>query len=394
MTHKKYQESHPWITFELNLRKAPSSFWMLLGAAESKCFHLAGTPLLPETAKKLYRVYLAKGALGTTAIEGNTLSEEEVNRLLEGELKLPPSRQYLEQEVKNVIEACNNIADEVIPSDFSDICLNEIKQYNKQILKGLKPGKDVIPGKFRTGSVVVASYRGAPAEDCPYLVERLCKWINSEFISHDNPILGKNHVIASGILAAIVTHLYFVWVHPFDDGNGRTARLLEFRLLLETGTPAPAAHLLSNFYNQTRTEYYRQLNVTSRTPDGATDFIEYALQGLVDSLDEQIEVVRAQQLRALWTNYIHEKFRGKNSKADIRRRNLILAMSAEQQETIDIKDLDGLTPVIAKDYAGKTRKTLIRDLNILEEMGLLKREKGKARVLSDIVSSFLPRRKA
>lgn len=394
MARRKYEESHPWITFELDLGRAPISLWMLLGAAESKCLHLAGTPLLPETARKLYMVYLAKGALGTTAIEGNTLSEEEVKQLLEGELKLPPSRQYLEQEVNNVIGACNDVAQEVIPSDFSSICVEEIKQYNKKVLEDLKLEEDVVPGKFRTTSSLVGKYRGAPAEDCPYLVERLCKWINSELVSHDSPFLGESHGIASGILAAIVAHLYLVWIHPFGDGNGRTARLLEFRLLLETGAPTPAAHLLSNFYNQTRTEYYRRLHETSRKPNGAIDFIEYALQGLVDSLDEQIGVVRAQQLRTIWINYIHEQFRGRNSKADGRRRNLILAMSAGRQETIDIKDVAGLTPRIAKEYAEKTQKTLNRDLNVLEEMGLLERERGKVRILSDVISSFLPSRKS
>lgn len=50
----------------------------MLGEAASKCEHIAGVPLRPSVAQELHRLYLAKGALATTAIEGNTLTENEV----------------------------------------------------------------------------------------------------------------------------------------------------------------------------------------------------------------------------------------------------------------------------------------------------------------------------
>ena len=110
MTFKK---SHPWLTFQVDLRRAPHDFWLMLGECQSKCAHIAGVPLQPEVASDLYSLFLAKGALATTAIEGNTLSEEEVVKHLAGELKLPPSREYLGQEVDNIIAACNSILAEV-----------------------------------------------------------------------------------------------------------------------------------------------------------------------------------------------------------------------------------------------------------------------------------------
>lgn len=57
---------------------------MLLGEACSKCEHISSVPLQPKTAAYLHQLYLAKGALATTAIEGNTLSEAEVVKHLEG----------------------------------------------------------------------------------------------------------------------------------------------------------------------------------------------------------------------------------------------------------------------------------------------------------------------
>ena len=72
--------------------------------ARSKCEHLAGVPLKPAVAQRLYIVTLVKGAVGTTAIEGNTLTEDQVLGIIEGSYKAPPSRQYQEQEVRNVID--------------------------------------------------------------------------------------------------------------------------------------------------------------------------------------------------------------------------------------------------------------------------------------------------
>ena len=49
--------------------------------------------------------------------------------------------------------------------------------------------------------------------------------------------------MAEGILKATLAHLYIAWIHPFGDGNGRTARLVEFMLLSRAGVPSPSAHL-------------------------------------------------------------------------------------------------------------------------------------------------------
>ena len=106
---KTYMKTHPWINFRINLKDAPAKLWIQLGECQSKCEHIARVPLRPKTAEDLYTLYLAKGVLASTAIEGNTLSEEEVLKHLEGKLKLPPSRQYLTKEIDNIVEACNLI---------------------------------------------------------------------------------------------------------------------------------------------------------------------------------------------------------------------------------------------------------------------------------------------
>src|SRR4051812_4099530 len=103
----KYEETHKWITFKVNLKPLSPEVWMMLGECQSKCEHLLKVPLRPDVAEKLNKIYVAKGVLATTAIEGNTMTEEEVQQFLDGKLKLPPSREYLGQEISNIADECN-----------------------------------------------------------------------------------------------------------------------------------------------------------------------------------------------------------------------------------------------------------------------------------------------
>ena len=160
---RTYEKTHPWIKFLLDLRELEHSTWLLLGEAVSKTEHIAGVPLDPDAAKMLHAVYLAKGVLATTAIEGNTLTEDEVRDHLEGRLKLPPSRQYLGQEIDNIVEACNRIGQEIIRDGSGPISVQDILEYNKLVLRELPLQEDVMPGELRRHSIVVGRYRGAPA---------------------------------------------------------------------------------------------------------------------------------------------------------------------------------------------------------------------------------------
>ena len=159
---RTYETTHPWLSFSADLRTAPIELWMLLGECRSKCEHIAGVPLRPETAQRLYHMYLAKGALATTAIEGNTLSEEEVLQHLEGKLKLPPSREYLAQEIDNVINVCNEMLSTIASRSPLRVSPAWIGHLNHAVLDKLPLDENVIPGEVRNHSVGVARYRGAP----------------------------------------------------------------------------------------------------------------------------------------------------------------------------------------------------------------------------------------
>jgi Fic family protein len=209
-----------------------------------------------------------------------------------------------------------------------------------------------------------------------------------------NPLLGKGFEIASGILAAILAHLYIAWIHPFGDGNGRTARLLEFRFLLEAGVPTPAAHLLSNHYNKTRSEYYMKLHESSQRADGICQFMEYALQGFIDGLDEQIDLVQEQQRSILWAHLINESFAKDSSPTALRKKELVFALTAAKDAVeIDIKEIRRLSPELSDEYANKTKKTLTRDIKSLLEQNLIVKAGNTIRANTNLVLALIPRRR-
>lgn len=386
-----YEQTHPWITFRLDLRQADWGLWLDLGEAASKCEHLAGAPLQPEVARRLHEIFLAKGAAGTTAIEGNTLSEAQVLQHIRGELHLPPSQAYLQQEVENIVRACNGIAQAIVgPEATPQLGTELLCHYNRQVLEGLELKPDVVPGALRTHSVIVGSvYRGAPAEDCRYLLDRMCQWLNQEF-SAPSPA----QRLPFAILKAAIAHLYLAWIHPFGDGNGRTARLLEFHILLEAGVPLPAAHLLSDHYNRTRSDYYRQLDAASKSGGDVLPFLRYACRGLVDGLREQIKEVRHQQWQVMWEHHVHETFRHhKSNESTKRQRDVVLALG-NTGGWLEVSRVAQLTPQLAAAYARKTERTLQRDLNDIFATGLIERTHGKVRAKREMILAFLPARAA
>ncbi len=382
---RTFERTHPWLSFRIDLTRASPRFWVLLGEAASKCEHLVGVPLRPDFAEQMHRIYLAKGALATTAIEGNTLTEEQVCRAIDHVLVLPPSQQYLEKEVENILCACNRIQKE-IEGGGDALRRERLCTRNRWVLEGLPPIEGVVPGGLRTHPVVVGPYRGAPAEDGEFLLDRLCEWLSGPVFRPPT----EEWRIPYALIQAVVGHVYLAWIHPFGDGNGRTARLLEFELLLAAGVPSPAAHLLSNHYNQTRARYYAELDRASTERGNLLPFLEYAAEGFVEGLREQVGRIREQQLELTWRNYVHERFPDKASPANARRRHLLLDLGEGE---VAVSKLPEISARVAAAYAGKTPVTLRRDCRALEELGLLERTPNGVRARREVILAFLPWRK-
>jgi Fic family protein len=386
--NREYLKSHPWITFRLDVSKAPWTFWEQIGEARSKCRHLSRTPLPPNLALKMEQLYLARGARATTAIEGNSLSEEQAVAAVEGKLDLPRSQKYLQRELENVIDAVAVIEREIYAGSRFEITPDRLSDLNRMVLANLEVPDHVTPGELRTSSVVVGGvYRGAPAYDCEYLVASMCNWLDGPDFRGEGEDHAKDFMLA--LLKAVVAHVYIAWIHPFGDGNGRTARLVEFGILTAAGIPSVAAHLLSNHYNATRSRYYRELEHASKSGGDMTRFLSYAIEGLVGELQQQLNEVHGWIVEAAWINYVHSIFSDARTNTARRQRDLVLALPSE--DFVPRARISALSPQLAEAYAGKQGKTVTRDLNALSKLELIERRQNGIRARREIMLSLLPR---
>ena len=363
--------NYPHIIFRRNWEISHSTYF-LLGQIQAIIESISNFPLDPNYHRKLLNISLIKGAQATTAIEGNTLTEEEIKKVNEGK-SLPASKEYQQIEVKNVIDAYNKILDDLIVSNNDNLITPKlIKEFHRMIGQNLGDHFNALPGSYRNHLVSVGTYRPPDNKDIPELLEKLCEWLRKEF----NYESRKQSMIDT-IVEAIVAHVYIEWIHPFGDGNGRTGRLVEFYVLLRAGIPDIASHILSNFYNQTRVEYYRQLQLAN-DERSLSKFINYALMGLLDGLRSTLETLQESYYELAWKKFIYDRFAEKKyNKKEVykRRRRVILNLPLGEKKSIEHIQL--LTPEIAATYAKLNKRTLQRDLDDLMEMDLVNQHPDK-----------------
>lgn len=376
--------THPHLPFRRN--------WSLTGTAQTllnRCAErirlLARLPLLPEEAEHLHRVYLIKGTQATTAIEGNTLTEADIERILAGKPVEHLHAHYLEQEVRNMLDAFATCLKQCCGTDEPGLMTDELLlNLHRLVGKDLGEVFEAIPGQYRTTNVHVGTYRPPESRDVPELMQQFWAFMAEEF-----HYASGRQALEPALVQAIVAHVYIELIHPFGDGNGRTGRLLEFWLLLRGGVPATCAHLLANHYNLTRSLYYQRLKEAGQQGDW-TAFIDYALAGLDTGLQEVEEELIGQQWRMAWQRHVYQVFdRHEDRFPEKPRRHRIrqLALLLPQDQDFAPTDIPFLSPellVLLKKYS---MTTLERDVQALLEVKLLHRSvDGQLRLATDALS--------
>lgn len=197
------------------------------------------------------------------AIEGNTLSENEVKGIIEGKTIVAPLRQI--QEVKNAIRTY-----ELYPS-LSPFEVEDLLKAHETMMMALIEDA----GKFRRRGVGVYSEKGLvhmapPAERVPGLINELFEWIKN----------AKDHLL----IRSCVFHYEFEFIHPFSDGNGRTGRLWQSLIL---GQLHPIfEHLpVENMVYANQETYYNAIQASSKAADSGP-FIDFMLQEILNTLKE------------------------------------------------------------------------------------------------------------
>lgn len=389
-------DSHRFIRFPPNELRLTPSLLMLLGEIQAELNQIAKIPISPQEQHKLKTLYFARAVHSTTAIEGNTLSEVEVLRIVEEADSSPSPANYDEQEVHNVIEALNAIVQDVLGGNRAPFSLELLNDFHRKLISntGTSNCSDGEIGNLRRHSVTVGRYLGPPANQCHELVTKFCEWLNEDAYIPEGL---ERYAITWQVVKAIVAHIYFAWIHPYCDGNGRMARLIEFRLVFSAGVPDFAAHLFSNLYNIRRSTYVALLQESHGDFfDGAYSpnadiqtFVEWALECYRRELNEQSIFIYSSQVTVIWHDYIYSSFPKKLSNAQRRRRRLALDLThPEYMKPVRFRDIRSLSPAVAVAYADERDQTIRNDLNVLIKMGLVQKADNGYRPNTDVLTGF------
>lgn len=259
--------------FRPNFRYTDRIVRNLTSIAEARAIVL-NAPLVPKWEVSLRRDALLRSAHSSTAIEGNRLSFEQVSDLASGREVMATRRD--KQEVLNYLEALERVPEFAERSPFTKEDLLEI---HKTVTKGtLDNPKD--EGAFRDRQVVVGNratgevvFVPPPADLVPKLVDELLNWFNSDDAAGLDPVL-----------EAGIVHYELVRIHPFVDGNGRTARVMATLVLYKRGFDIKRFFALDDYYDHDRPAYYAALKgVDQRTLD-ITGWLEYFTDGVAVSV--------------------------------------------------------------------------------------------------------------
>jgi len=150
--------------------------------------------------------------------------------------------------------------------------------------------------------------------------------------------------------------------------------------------------LLSNHYNATRNEYYRQLDLSSKKRN-VHSFISYAVQGFLDGLKEQQDFIFNQTLDIFWESYIYEIFGDETttgSKARAKRLRTVMLELSKQKEPVSLEKLFTLNQNIFNCYRGKSPITLRRDMIELMKQDLIKEVDQGIKAKKEKILAFLP----
>tara|TARA_R110002096_G_scaffold186511_1_gene365565 strand:- start:836 stop:1996 length:1161 start_codon:yes stop_codon:yes gene_type:complete len=283
-------EFNPNFTLSLELTKILLEIERHKEAIDVMPINFGMVASLRETARLLSTHY-------STQIEGNALQVSEVERLSQGGKGGFPGKERDEREVQNYFKALGYI--ETLFDNAKPITEKQIKEIHSLVLTGSKRGTPYREGQnvirdSKSGSIV---YMPPEAKDVPRLMKGLTSWLNYQV---------KEQVLPAPIVAGLA-HYQFATVHPYYDGNGRTARLLTTLLLHRMGYGLKGIYSLEEYYAKNLMAYYESLNIgeshnyyMGRSEANVTPFLEYFLSGMARSFGNvRNEVEKWRDLPAL-----------------------------------------------------------------------------------------------
>lgn len=291
-------------------------------------------------------------AFSSSVIEGAFSTKARTKNMIKN--KLDPTDKS-EAMILNNYKALQFIVDHIDEPISEEIILSIYNIVTKDALD-----EEEIVEKYRNGSVVVRNastqeiiYEGPNHTCVQELIDSLLKFINSSFSVHD-------------IVKASIFHFYFVYIHPFFDGNGRTARALSFMYLIQQNFNFFKFFSISSMIDKERRKYYKAILNSEIYESDMTYFIEYSTSMMANSVLEVKKRFKKEYGRKLILSTLNKL----NIVINKRQTKVIGHFIRTERPYISISDYQ-------KQYK-ISYETARSDLIVLEELGVLRKiKKGK-----------------
>ncbi len=331
----------------------------------------ANLPLSANWKNRLDRLNRIRAVRGTTALEGNRLSEEQVAKAMEEEI----GAQSAEVERRQAYNA--GVAHEWVKSKVSPgrtLIATRYILYMHSLLTTGSDEENNTPGRIRTHEVTVGGHRGAPHGEVRGLMDAFVAFINSPQLKYEHPVV-----------RALLAHFFLVTIHPFGDGNGRVSRLVEAAVLYEGGYNVHGFYGLSNFFCRQGEQYMTLLQrCRRRFPFDARPFVELGLVGAASELRDINSFIMTKLNRLVYQDMMT---RALNTRIGKRRRilnrrefsllNFLLKetepedpFSVEPSRLVPLAKVE-FSPFVREVYRPVTRRTFVRELTRLSDNGFI-----------------------
>lgn len=364
------------VTF--NPQIAMDSLVPLFTEIEAFKLSVSKIPLPPHLAQEIDKIIIVHQIKGTTGIEGNTLSEDQIKEVIgasTSEEHAPFNEE--EQEVINADKVLQWIR-RTIKEQSSPYITEELIGTLHQITTNGCGYPGNTPGRYRQHRVTAGEFTPPDHQEVPRLMEEFITFINSrEAIERYRPLI-----------RAIVAHFYLITIHPFGDGNGRTSRALEAYILCQGGYNVRGFYSLANYFYRHRQQYIDHLQATRFSYHGnLTEFIRFALEGYVQELQNIQDLILEYARRVMFRDlYLQTLQNGPTRGRGI---GVMEFLTFYAQEGIPIEAYRNRTHrIIASIYRNLSPKTILRDLTFLQEQGLVVLHEGVIKANLDLMNDY------
>jgi Fic family protein len=314
-------------------------------------------PYQRRWVEALQPIQLKREVAGTSRIEGADFTERELNMALEETPEELLTRS--QRQAHAAVKAYRWIAR--LPRD-RPIDVGLIKEVHRILVTGADDDH-CRPGETRRHDQNVTfgspPHRGVEGGGpCEEALERLALAAQREFQDHDT------------LVQAFALHYHFAAMHPFQDGNGRTARALEALVLQRAGLHDVLFIPMSNYYYDEKAQYLESLARARAHGHDLSPFLVFALKGMAVQCRRVLDEIRREVAKALFRTQMYDLFDRLQSP---RRRVIAQRQVAILKLLLDRSpmELHALLASIEPHYRSlkAAPKAMIRDLNGLIQLG-------------------------